>query len=247
MDIAMISRLGDRMKNEDCAAVRERGEAVCLVLADGLGGHGFGETASKMAVTAVIKRFDSTPDDIFEADIQGFLIGAVENAQRALIEAEHQNIRLRNMRTTITILAGYGNIVQCIHVGDSRVYVLNKRKVLYCTEDHSVPGMLVRSGRLRFEKIRNHPDRSQLLRVLGQEDDLRYTLSEPMRILDNTGVLLCSDGFWELIVEKQMVKTFNSATSAEHWIMQMADIVQKNGKDTCMDNNTAIVGIFERT
>lgn len=244
MDIAIISRFGDREKNEDYVDYAEQGEAVCLVLADGLGGHGFGEIASRIAVDTVVELFKQTQVDDIEEDMEGFLVTAVKEAQQALIMAEKKKIMLRNMRTTITVLVGYKNKVQCLHVGDSRVYVLNRKKIIHCTEDHSVPGLLVRSGQLRFSKIRNHPDRSQLLRAMGQEDELRYSISAPMIITDNTGVLLCSDGFWELIVEKQMIKTFGAASNAEQWLLHMEEIVKNKGKDTNMDNYSAIVGVF---
>ncbi len=65
-----------------------------------------------------------------------------------------------------------------------------------------------------------------------------------MIITDNTGVLLCSDGFWEQIVEKQMIKTFGAASNAEQWLLHMEEIVKNKGKDTNMDNYSAIVGVF---
>ena len=88
MDIAMISRFGDREKNEDYVDYAEQGEAVCLVLADGLGGHGFGEIASRIAVDTVVELFKQTQVDDIEEDMEGFLVTAVKEAQQALIMAE---------------------------------------------------------------------------------------------------------------------------------------------------------------
>lgn len=52
--------------------------------------------------------------------------------------------------------------------------------------------------------------------------------------------LLCSDGFWELIEEKQMQETLKASSNASEWIKAMVEIVKQNGKDKNMDNFSAI-------
>jgi serine/threonine protein phosphatase PrpC len=52
--------------------------------------------------------------------------------------------------------------------------------------------------------------------------------------------LMCSDGFWELIEEKQMIKLLKKAQSVEEWLDSMVSEVMSNGKGKDMDNNSAI-------
>ena len=52
--------------------------------------------------------------------------------------------------------------------------------------------------------------------------------------------LLCSDGFWECITERKMVKFLKKSKTVEEWLNMMIKEVDKNGKGTNMDNNSAI-------
>ena len=127
------------------------------------------------------------------------------------------------------------------HVGDSRAYVFHHGKVKTRTLDHSIPQMLVLSREIKESQIRNHPDRNIVLRVLGVEwEEPMYELKEPMHLKNGQAFLLCSDGFWELIEEKQMCDLLKRSASPEEWLMQMAQVVKTNGMGRNMDNYSAI-------
>lgn len=239
MDISKISRIGGRSVNEDFASFVEKNEDICLVLADGLGGHGFGEIASKIAVNAVLERFADSSDYL------DFLVNAVNYAQRKLNEIQKSNFKFSNMRTTITIAFINHDTVSYLHVGDSRIYMFRNGKILHCTSDHSVPGMLVKTGEIKFNQIRGHSDRNKLLRVLGQPNDkVKYEISEPIKLFPNDALLLCSDGYWECIDEAHMLHCLKRADSAYDWMERMNAVVDRNGSRIKMDNNSAIAAIY---
>ena len=145
------------------------------------------------------------------------------------------------MKTTAVVLQIRENDIQWAHVGDSRLYVFHKNKYKDRTRDHSVPQMLVNAGEIKEKDIRNHPDRNRLLRVMGIEwDKPKYVLSDSIEKKDGLAFLLCSDGFWELIEEKQMEKCLKKSKSAKQWLESMKEIVLKQGIGTDMDNFTAI-------
>ena len=105
--------------------------------------------------------------------------------------------------------------------------------------------MLVNLGEITFEEIRGHEDRNRLIRVIGTEwEGSSYELSQEIAIRDNDSFLMCTDGFWELINEQQMVETLKNAKSVEEWMNSMVEIVMANGKDVNMDNNSAIAVWF---
>lgn len=242
MDIIRISRIGDRTVNEDFAGCAEKDGDVCLALADGLGGHGYGEIASETAVNAVIDKFEN------EKDHSDFLVNAVNYAQQKLNAIQKSNFKFSDMRTTIVLLFIGGGKAQWLHVGDSRVYMFRNGKILSCTSDHSVPGLLVKTGDIKFKQIRKHADRNKLLRVLGQpenEDKVKYELSKPVRLIPGDAFLLCSDGYWECIDEAHMLRCLKKAVSAYDWIKLMNAVVDENGAKIKMDNNSAIALIYE--
>ncbi len=81
---------------------------------------------------------------------------------------------------------------------------------------------------------------------MGSEWDMpRYQLAKPIERSGNEAFLLCSDGFWEWIEEKQMQSLLKKASSSENWIKQMKETVQKNGMGKGMDNYSAIAVILK--
>jgi serine/threonine protein phosphatase PrpC len=226
--------LGSRENNEDSVGETDNGTNFCFVLADGLGGHGGGEFASALAVKTALELFDKTSSD-------EFLKESFENAQANVLEEQKKSRELFDMKTTMVILTLYGNKVCWGHIGDSRLYHFKGSKLVEHTLDHSVPQMLVNTGEIKEKDIRGHEDRNILLRVIGSPWGKRsFDVSQNMQCKKFDAFLMCSDGFWELIEEKQMIKLLKKAQSVEEWLDSMVSEVMSNGKGKDMDNNSAI-------
>lgn len=236
MQYAMISERGSREINEDYVgkALSEDSGRGCFVLCDGLGGHGHGEVASRLVVESVLHNYQTAQKD------KNFIKNAIREGQERLLTLQRERHEQSEMKTTAVVLY-IDDMIQWCHVGDSRLYYFQKKKLVQRTLDHSVPQMLVYAGEIKEKEIRNHPDRNRLLRVMGMEwDGSPYTLAEPIEKTDEQAFLLCSDGFWELIVEKDMQKCLKRAKSPEEWLELMRQIVLKNGKGRDMDNFSAV-------
>ena len=230
---ASISREGSRPENEDSVGAVKDGNGYCFALADGLGGHGCGEVASALAVQTAKEEFARGESD--------FLERVFVKAQENILTQQSENRRHADMKTTLVVLTVGEESIRWGHIGDSRLYYFKNGRILERTLDHSVPQMLVSIGEIKEKQIRHHPDRNRLLRVLGAEtEDLRYQLSEGEPRTGGQAFLLCSDGFWELIVEKKMESTLKKADSPQEWLAAMEQIVLKNGRGTDMDNYSAV-------
>ncbi len=240
MESYLLTNVGDRDNNEDSADIISAelgGKSVTIcVLADGLGGHGKGEVASALAIQA-------TKNVLEEADsVDGILEKIIERAQSDILTRQKEEHAESAMKTTIVVLLISDHVAKWAHVGDSRLYMFRNNKYHLRTLDHSIPQMLVLSGELKEKKIRNHPDRNKLLRVLGDEwDRVKYELSEPVDLQAGDTFILCSDGFWENITEREMCKILRKKKSAQETLELMSGIVQKRGKGKDLDNNTAVL------
>ena len=232
---SMLSNMGSRDNNEDNIGMYQDGEDYCFILADGLGGHGKGEVASQLAVNAVIEQFTQGERG------EDFLDQAFENAQNSIVARQEEERACMDMKTTLVVLMVENAQIRWGHIGDSRLYYFQNGKLRVRTLDHSVPQMLVAVGEIKEKDIRHHPDRNRLLRVLGVEmDEMKHQTSEPIGRENRQAFLLCTDGFWELIEDKKMEATLKKASTPEEWLQEMEKIVQKNGKNTNMDNYSAI-------
>ena len=156
---------------------------------------------------------------------------------------------VQEMKTTMVMCVVTEKELRWGHIGDSRLYLFERKKPFLFdgarlrvqTEDHSVPQMLVYAGDIKARQIRFHPDRNRLLKVMGMPwEKPEYELGRPYPRKGKQAMLLCSDGFWEWIDEKQMAKCLDKAKSAAQWLEMMREIVEKNADKATMDNYSAL-------
>lgn len=236
MTFQIFSGCGSREINEDSTYGIYTDSRGLFVVADGLGGHGKGDVASKLAISAFKDTFSTCSESP-----QGFLKNAFLNAQEAILAEQRKTGSPFQMKTTVCALAIDKDKLMWGHIGDTRLYAFARNKVKIRTLDHSVPQMLVLARDIKEKDIRNHPDRNKLLRVLGVSGDTpKFELSEPQSTSNYQTFLLCSDGFWELILEKEMCAALKKSSSAAEWMEKMLTIVEQRGADKDMDNYSAI-------
>ena len=232
---AIYTDIGSRSVNEDAAGSAAGPSGEGFFLCDGLGGHGMGDEAASLVVSVLKKQFEKT------VNISEFLGPAFQAAQDILMAEQKLRGASKKMKTTGTALVIDRKNAYIGHVGDSRVYVFRRNKVWKRTLDHSIPQMLAISGDIKESEIRHHPDRNIVLRVFGVDwEEPMYELMNPVALRKCQAFLLCSDGFWELIEEKQMEELLKEARSVEEWLNNMVSVVKANGKGIDMDNNSAI-------
>ena len=188
------------------------------IVADGMGGHQYGEVASNAAVRTVagsiMGKFQSymfqlepTPPN---EPLQEMMQSAVKEAQKVIQREAPKS------GTTLTAALVLGHQVTVAHVGDSRAYhVYSDGRIEAITRDHSLVKRLEELGHLNGEEAENYPHRNVLYRALGQGEILEpdiFTISFPQ-----TGTLmLCSDGLWGVVPDEKCI-----ASSRTHQISTM--------------------------
>lgn len=238
MEYSVLSRIGTRELNEDFAKAAEFPSGFCCVLADGLGGHDRGEAASKLVTMNSLALFEKMcPRG--SASLLAYVDQCFADGQKKLTQCQKKENS--DMKTTMVVLASDGEYLQWGHIGDSRLYYFKNGKLVLRTLDHSVPQMLVRTGEIREDEIRGHEDRNRLLRVMGSQwDTPKHEMAEPVKLEGGQALLLCSDGFWEWIDEKQMIRALGRSETPGQWISLMEEVILKNAGGKEMDNYSAI-------
>lgn len=235
---AKLSNAGGREVNQDACDYWASPQGVrCWILADGLGGHGGGEVASRLAVENVLETFKQNP--VRSAEV---LQRCVEAAQASILEKQPTDPRLAAMRTTLVLVIADSQYVQWIHIGDSRLYLLRNGEIYFQTDDHSVPQAMVAAGDIAASEMRYHEDRNRLLRSLGT-DEVRPTIEpSPKPIQPNDAFLLCTDGFWEYVLETEMEIDFAKSETPQAWLAYMHGRLLQRAEEG--NDNYSAVGVF---
>lgn len=232
---ALLTMPGERENNEDAIWLGEKEGDYCMLLADGLGGHGSGEIASAAAVELCRKIW-------MESDPETFSVASFfRDCEKKLEELQEEAHDFSGMKTTVVLCRTVNHLFYCAHVGDSRMYYFRRGKLLCRTLDHSVPQMLVFSKEIKEKQIRNHPDRNRLLKVMGERStEVYFEEQDPIPVQEGDAVLMVSDGLWENVDDKEMKKTLKKAASPEEWVSLMEQIALKRARNKNMDNYSAI-------
>lgn len=209
--IAQCCSKGGRSNNEDSCLVVNRDDCYLCAVADGLGGHGGGDVASK-EVTNYVSNMIENSLDCTEHNMQIIF----EEINKKVLEKQ---TAICKMKSTGVLLIIKGQQAIWGHVGDSRLYHFINGRLIYQTMDHSVSQMAVLSGEITTENIRFHEDRNRVLRAFGAGREIKPTISEAMSISQDFHVfLLCTDGFWEYILEGEMEIDLAKAETPEEWL-----------------------------
>lgn len=171
-----------------------------LVVADGMGGHRGGATASRLAGETIKAQYlGSETYDIAQA-----LRESLTRANARIFSEAQANPDLRGMGTTTSALVVKNNQAWFAHVGDSRIYLVRGDEIRQITEDHSLVASMVREGLLTPKEAETHPRRNVLQRSMGVGEDVDIDVSGPFAIQENDVFVLCSDGLHGLVREPEL-------------------------------------------
>ena len=229
------TNIGGREVNEDSIGVYVGENRYGFIVCDGLGGHGMGDVASGIVRDVFIEMFKKMDNPSKEFK------NAFQAAQDILMAEQSRLKATKKMKTTAVSLLIDKKKAYIGHIGDSRLYIFNDNQIYKRTLDHSIPQMLVITNEIKESEIRNHPDRSMILKVMGVEwDEPMYEIMKPVPLKKCQAFLLCTDGFWELIEDDVMCKCLETSDSPDDWMNKMRKIIEINGEGKNMDNNSAI-------
>lgn len=211
-----------------------------FIVADGMGGHQYGEVASGTAARAmaeylITKLYSSLAGLRPEAQgesLQEIMEAGVNEANQAVIR------KAPGGGTTLTTALVIGEQVTIAHVGDSRAYFLfNDGRVQTLTQDHSLVRRLVQLKQITEEEALVHPQRNVLYRAIGQNEPFRPDINS--YLLPHPGYLMiCSDGLWGVVNENEISRIVLNAPSLTSACQSLIDAANDAGGP---DNITVVL------
>jgi protein phosphatase len=171
-----------------------------LIVADGMGGHRGGATASRLAAETVKAQYLGSET----TDVPRALKESLIRANARIFSEAQSNPELRGMGTTTSVLAVRGEEGWIAHVGDSRIYRVREDAIEQLTDDHSLVATMVREGLLTSAEAETHPRRNVLQRSMGVSEDVEVDVIGPLELRTGDTFILCSDGLHGLVKEPEL-------------------------------------------
>jgi protein phosphatase len=205
--IASLSDAGRvRAENQDSLAVFENtSRERLLIVADGMGGHRGGETASRICLETVERVFrepHGTPEER--------LCRSLELANEEVYAHALSNSELRGMGTTaVAVMIAPDGGAWLAWVGDSRCYRLRDRNLEALSRDHSLMSEWISLGVITSDAARTHPRRHELMRAIGQAPDVSIE-HVAIELRPGDRLLLCSDGLHGYVDERAIARALAS-------------------------------------
>ena len=189
------SRVGGRANNEDRTTYCYSRDALLMVVADGMGGHHYGEIAAQIAVQTLADTFQREAKPLL-ADPFRFLQKSMTNAHHAILDYTTRHHLRYTPRTTCVACIVQDNVAYWAHAGDSRLYLMRDGRVIAQTKDHSRIRLLIEEGMISEAQAAFHPDRNKIYSCLGSPTPPEIEFSRKTPLNHGDILLLCSDGLW---------------------------------------------------
>jgi PPM family protein phosphatase len=226
-----------REHNEDSLLVDP--ELGLFVVADGMGGHAGGGTASSIAVSTIQQSVRAARAASPAPEASPFptvLRLAVEDACRAIYRAAQEDPSLAGMGTTVTAALLVGHNVYVAHVGDSRCYLVRSGRIFQLSEDHSLVNEQLKAGAITEAEARSSRFRNIITRSVGFEEEVLVDVVE-LDIERGDVVVLCCDGLSNLVADPEILEIASGAPLDEA-PERLVALANERGGD---DNITVIV------
>lgn len=195
-----------------------------FIVADGMGGHKAGDFASKMTVETMIREISVSA----ETDIGRIFGRAIETANELVYRTAAMEEDLEGMGTTVVAATCREQCLQIANVGDSRLYIVDAKKIRQITRDHSLVEEMVRMGIISREEARVHPDKNKITRAVGASETVEPDFFS-VRLKPGETVLLCSDGLTNMLEDEEIRMIICGARDIVEKAQKLVEAANANG------------------
>ncbi len=196
-----------RSENQDSVFASSLTRKIALyIVADGMGGHRGGKTASTMAIDIISDIIKNDFDKKLEPyAIKEIMISSVKEANKQIYEKSIHDPELEGMGTTVVVMLVINRTLYIASVGDSRAYVISSQGIKQITTDHSLVADLVSRGVITEAEARVHPKRNVITRAVGSEISVEVDFFDVE--LDKGDIIIgCSDGLHGMLEDNEITE-----------------------------------------
>lgn len=194
-----------------------------FVVADGMGGHKAGDTASRYTVETLVKLLGES----YGKDPLYAIEDSIKKVNTMLLKKAGESNDYNGMGTTLVVASVFGNILRVANVGDSRLYVIGD-DITQITRDHSLVEEMVQLGKIDRKQARNHEKKNFITRAIGGCD----TVDAEMFSVDLNKkdiILMCSDGLTNMLEDSEILHIVRGSSDLEEAVVKLIEKANVNG------------------
>lgn len=233
MYYAALSEKGLRRQNEDSIFLPRENREQLVIVADGMGGHNAGETASRLTCGEIA-------DYIYTTSVGNNaqrLYDAVQSANDRVFSTARQDRSFLGMGSTVVCALLYEDSYIAANVGDSRIYLVADGTITQISKDHSFVAELIESGRLSKQDAKHSPYRNMITRSIGANSHEKVDIFTGSWG-EGDMLLLCSDGLHGSVSDELMLSILTSFDSIDEAARELVKRALANGST---DNISLII------
>ena len=217
-----------RASNEDKAlSLIDAYGNVILCVCDGMGGYMKGDFASKIATDTIAAAFNSKRRWTFSFQVSNWISKVIKSINYSVYNESTDAENFKGMGTTLVMAIFFKDNIYIANIGDSRCYMLESDKVEQLTRDQTYVEYLLSHGKITPEEKLTSKDRHALMNFIGKNKtvDFEYKVIKN----DKKTILLCSDGLYNNVSDKQIFSALNSDERLDQKISTLIGIAKANG------------------
>lgn len=239
MKIYAMTYKGSHSENEDSLLINNEiikngfyyteTDSIFACIADGVGGNNAGAVASELVCTRLSKSNVVTKNEIKDINAE-------------LIKLSNSNKKLNNMATTLSAVIIRGMQTKLIHIGNTRIYIIQSGYLKQLTEDHTTVNWLVKTGQLSKKEAEVYDKRNEIFACMGGGKEILMNMLVFEENVDSfntaTKIIITSDGIHEYVNIDELENFLNQDNSYE-FICE--DIIQKATDNGSEDDKSIII------
>nr|WP_210089119.1 protein phosphatase 2C domain-containing protein [Paenibacillus turicensis] len=234
--IGNAQTIGRRQEQDDYFSSLVTRIGTMAVIGDGISGLKHGRMASTLAVTLFGKEFLKLDDP---RNITEYFHHAASMSNRGILE----QLGGAHGGTTLVAAVVTANRLHYAAVGDSMILLFRDGEFMALNSRHTLETMLEAkflSGEITREEVTNHPQRNQLINYLGYEGFKSMEIGDPITVLPDDVIILCSDGVYDALTEVDMEQILMKKLCPQETAEQMIECVERKSYKH-QDNATVII------
>lgn len=255
-DHYLVVRLGRHQQtllsslNDDAVMRRFDEYGYAMIVADGMGGTGAGETASRLAILMLVHltrhfgKWNLRVDDKVAREMMDRAKSFYRHVDSAVVQ--QATGAPADLQTTLTAVFGAGRDLFFAHVGHSRAYLFRDGQLMRLTRDHTVAARVTSVPVAPLVDVSRHSrDLMHMLTdTIGMAGSVGPRIDiERFHLFDRDVVLVCTNGLTDQVDEEGIAGVLGSGLSPDSQCQTLIELASSADKGNG-DDVTALVAHY---